>query len=236
MLPRFLRFPALTLALAAATAAGHGTTAAAATVIADGSGHMTAGDCTFACVLRYQQVYTSDIFSGPVTIDSIDFLSSSAGYWGREAQYEARFSVVSNGVNALSAQLDENVGAQEARFELRGFTGSVLADSYFGFSGSYVYDPSQGDLLVDIVRVRGMPGGPDVYYNIAGDTGQEYSRAYSISSLTDGYAGPLYGNVTRFMVTPLPVDPVPNVPLPASLPLLALGLGSMCVLRRRQRR
>lgn len=234
MLKRSLRSSLLSFTFTALAALGLGQSASAITITADGSGQALPGDCTFACTLRYQQIYASEIFSEPVTIERIDFLASNGDFWGRDARYEARFSVVANGVNNLTGDLDANVGSNEARFELRRFTGSVLPDDFFGFAGSYDYDPQQGDLLVDIVRVGGLSGGPEVYYNTASNTGNEYSRAYSFTSLSTGNAGPLYGNVTRFTVTPLPVESAPTVPLPASLPLLALGLASLHVLHRRK--
>ncbi len=109
----------------------------------------TAGDCTFACVYRYQQVYAASDFSGPLTITSVDFVAGNSGTWSAGASFTLSIGTSSLGVNNLSSTFANNIQGSTV-FGTTVFSGTYTTNQLFGFLGSYNYDPSQGALIIDI--------------------------------------------------------------------------------------
>src|SRR5258705_4799668 len=75
---------------------------ASATTLDVGSGGSS--DCTFYCVDRYQQVYASTVFSGPVLIDSISFFAVTdigGPNWNGTSTWQMTISTSVNPVGAL---------------------------------------------------------------------------------------------------------------------------------------
>jgi hypothetical protein len=199
----------------------------ASTVTADGTGTIYEGDCTFACVDRYQQIYSSSLFSGPGIITAVNFVTSIyGGTWGN-GTFQMSLSTSSNSVNGLSSTFSNNIGSDVAVFDTQTFSGSVVGGELFGFSGSFFYDPNGGDLLVDIILTAGSSNGPTVQYTSGSNTGGEYSRLYSFAGDPTGSLGNDYGNVTQFSISP--------VPLPAAGLLLLGALGGLGIAGRRRR-
>ena len=64
-----------------------------------------------------------------------------------------------NPPGALDATFNNNVGGDVAVFDTKTFTGTQNVNDLITFdgAGSFSYDPGNGDLLVDIVRISG-PG------------------------------------------------------------------------------
>lgn len=201
---------------------------ASAAMLDVGSGG--APDCTFWCVDRYQQVYSASIFSGPVLIDSLSFFAAPANggpNWNGTSTWQMTISTSVNPVGALDATFVNNVGADVAVFDTKTFTGSQNANDLITFdgAGSFAYDPGNGDLLIDIVRIAGTAQGVGL------DRGQDpglMDRAYAFFSTTtaDGVNQNGFGNRTRFVLVP-----EPGIGL-----LLALGLAGAGVRRRRKSR
>ncbi len=180
---------------------------------------------------RYQQVYDSSFFSGITTINSLTFFNTStAGAVFTEADYSFSLSTSRHPVDALNTtDLDDNPGSDAVVFatvHLSGPTGSsftIVAGA--GGGSTFTYDPSAGDLLVDIVRtniVADSGSGSLDSYN--GDANGIFSRAQNYGLSNAGW-----GLTTEFGVE------IQAVPEPSTMISMALGLSmaGLYGLRRR---
>jgi hypothetical protein len=188
------------------------------------------GDCTFACTLRYQELYSSSIFSGPVDITAVSFfhLSGDSGSWN--GTWQMSLSTSPNPIGGLSSSFGANVGADNTVFATETFSG---APSLLTFTGSFNYNPGTGPLLVDIQYVSGSGSGALE----AGLNPGLTDRVFSFGSLTTGTlnsdpstpGNDGYADRTQFEVGA-------TTPLPAALPLFATGLGALGLLGWRRKR
>ena len=187
--------------------------------------------------MRYQQVYNNEEFSAldSFYIDEILFRPDS--YAGESfsstlPNVDIFLSTTSMDAGGLSSTFSDNIGSDETLVHSgalslsSAFTGGEPKDFdiVITLSTPFLYDPSLGNLLLD---VRNYSGAYTTYF----DTGYSdsiqrlYSHdAYSSTGLFDGYN---YGLITAFDITP--------VPEPATLLLLGSGLVGMIGLRRKFR-
>ena len=181
---------------------------------------------------RYQQVYAASSFSGTVTIGSITFFNNELpGAIFQTGDYAFTFSTSNFTVNNLdTANLNNNPGADAALFaslNLSGATGAQFTvTAGTGGGAAFVYDPSAGDLLVDIVRSN--PAGAGSGFLDAmneGTAGGLFSRAHDFGT---GFQN--WGLVTEFDITTASV----SVPEPAALALFGFGLAGLGYARRRK--
>lgn len=183
------------------------------------------GDCTFGCVTRYQQIYSAASFgTQEIDISSVSFFAYQSGT--SNASFRMTISTAAATEAAgLSTTFASNVGTDAVVFATTSF-GSIVANQLISFNGTFTYDPTMGDLLIDIERVSGSSGLP--YLWAANDTG--YQRAYSFHSNTIADAANQggYGNRTQFTY-----DLSQQVPEPSALALVAVGLLGAAAARRR---
>lgn len=212
------------------------------------------GTVPFTGVKHTQQAYSSSIFSGPLNISSVSFtvwLSSvlpsvtpiGASNWlmtlstSRNPLSISSQTTYSNG--GLSNIFDNNVGADATAFNILTLSGTYTKYQQITFNGSFNYDPSAGDLLVDIKFVGGtLPTSPNIIPMkwggsnlnsalIAGDTS---GPVYSCSPLSVGLSGGCGALYTQFQV-----GAPSSVPIPATYAMLLSGLGMMGVVARRRK-
>lgn len=114
---------------------------------------------------RYQQVYGAAAFlnqgvSGPVAINSLTFFAASEICFFVDCfaiaerdrsiaagNYTIRLSTTRAGVDGLAATFDTNWGADVQTF----FDGDFAGNSLTFMGSTFLYDPSMGNLLLDIM-------------------------------------------------------------------------------------
>jgi hypothetical protein len=187
--------------------------------------------------IEYQQVYTSTAFSGPISITQLTFYQIFAAQFGGsttvlDGNYQISLSTTSAPVNGLSTNLASNIGADNTLFFNGNLGGMSVNPSLNITGGPFNYDPSKGNLLVDIfvTNQANVPNGSGNGYNDADSTGSVTSRAYFLAGSTQFGNADSVGLVTGFNVASIPE---PSGFVLAGTALIA-GLGVS--LRRRRAR
>jgi len=159
--------------------------------------------------IEYQQVYASSAFSGPVSITALTFFFASE-FGGSSlvlnGSYKVSLSTTSAPVNGLSSTAANNIGPDNTVFATF-VVSSHNVDSNPSFTitgGPFAYDPSKGNLLIDLVVTNqdNVPNGSGNGYNQADDTGTQTSRLYAFDSSGIGTTDSV-GLVTEFTTNTL---------------------------------
>jgi hypothetical protein len=176
----------------------------------------------------YQEAYASNDFSGPVLISGIDFFLAP-GFTGSvySGTYTLTLSIISSDIGSLSStDLASNIGSDATVFETETLSGK--APNELTFTGTpFLYDPSLGNLLLDI-SVAGGTGGSGVAFEDNGGVGTALAR-YQNFGANDGDG---WGLVTEFDSA----SGTPAVPEPGTLPLVSGALGALVVFARLRKR
>jgi hypothetical protein len=197
---------------------------------ASGNGVCLAFGCNYAAggTGEYQQVYTSSLFSGPITITGLDFYNTqlNSGATGMNTgTFTISLSTTSANWNSLSTTPANNIGSDNTQV----FSGSLAQAWAFGdtlaitFTTPFTYTPGPGaNLLLNVQATGTGDSGGDIYFDI--------SRGNTIfGSYYDFNFGPTvgkgFGLVTGF---------VTSTPEPGTLALLGFGLGGLAIARRRK--
>jgi hypothetical protein len=189
---------------------------------------------------RTQQVYASSEFKswdGPQYINQIAFRQDILGFPFKATLPDARIvlSTTSRPVDGLSTTFADNVGQDESVvyqgelpiFSMVDTTGGLprALDIAVNLQTPFLYDPSRGNLLVDITNPS-LVGTTVMDAQEMGGDGTSRVYAYG-SDLSRGTADSI-GLVTRFQTggpEGLPQPPLPTtVPEPGSMAVLGLGL------------
>jgi hypothetical protein len=171
---------------------------------------------------RYQQAYNATDFTGlgAISISSIDFLEGDGGTLA-PSTYTLSFSTITAGINTLSdTDFNSNLGSDNTLFTSVSLSGA--APGTLAFNGTpYIYNPSDGNLLLDIIVSPGgnVFNGFGVAY-AASDGTTDYSEYQNFTA--SGTIG--YGLVTQFNFT--------AVPEPSTLALISLATALTRMIRR----
>lgn len=227
--------PKYVFALTMGAVLAGGTIAQASTLVVGGPAvPVTGANCApFGCLARYQQAYSSSLFSGPITITGLTFYNTTTTPGSiYSTTYTITLSSGGGSVGSLSNIFDDNVGSNVETF----FTGALSgpANPSFTITGNpFVYNPASGDLLLDVTPASANSGYGTVFNDARTGDFSGFQRVYSFggnyggnnTSSSDGW-----GLVTGFVSSPS------TTPLPASLPLMASGLGMIGLFRWRRKK
>lgn len=211
----------LTLTVAGLLLTATFSTQAAAANIAFGTLGPSASDCTFTCVARLQQDYTAGNFgSNPVNISNVAFYTTG-GSGNGVGTFDLYLTTNPNG-SSLSGNFNNNVSADRILFA--SLTKQSFNSGVVNFSGSFNYNPTKGDLIVDILNSNSSA----FLFTQQFTATNTVSRVYDFNSKTSGSVDSNYGISTAFTV-----GNVSSVPEPTSIALLGLGLLGFAASRRK---
>lgn len=177
---------------------------------------------------EYQQVYTAADFSGSVLIDQLAFRSVN-GFGGLSLSDTFTLGL---GTTSASPSAPGTSYAGNKRPDLTTvFTGTVsetLAgngtfDFFIDFSSPFLYNPTLGNLLLDVFVTNTSA----VALFDAGNS-PDTGRLFNLGGHGPVTPGANFGLVTRFDVA--------AVPEPATIPLVGMGVLAMLVAEYRRRR
>jgi hypothetical protein len=176
--------------------------------------------------IRYQQVYSASAFLTPMFISDVTFFYVPFSQLGvNQGPYTVRLTTTTKAVGGLSTDPAANITGSIFTFLPTGTlpTATIIdGQPVFRLSGNpYFYDPSQGNLLLDIISMSVIIGGATGFQQTNSPL---TSRMQCYSAAT--CSADQYGLVTQFTTTPEP----------STWALLATGLAPMVWFGRRRRR
>lgn len=217
------RLPALILILTFILV-GH---LAAATITVGLPSEVEFGNCMpFGCPIlggatftEYQQIYSSAVFASPVSISQLSFFKKWSIGNVQSATYTFRLSTTSKAMSGLSNVLSENIGLDNTEF-FSGVLSGPIPGGILTVSGQpFYYDPSAGNLLLDILISNATNSGTTASFERSDGTAGTTYRAFASNFGSYGQGGP--GLITQFTYAPVPE---PGTALLLSTALLALAM------------
>ena len=185
------------------------------------------GNCfPFGCAYsgEYQQVYTSRAFSGPILINDLEFFNTAVNFGATQMNsgtWTISLSTTSADWNTLSPIYGDNIGANNTQV----FSGDLFQPWTFGdtlhisLSTPFLYDPSNGNLLMDVFVSGASAAGGEIFFDTNGydndrlDGNTIMGRVYTTGNVNKGY-----GLVTGFSTVP---EPAPTLLITAGLAIVA---------------
>lgn len=229
------------------------------TIVAPGSAGDAQGPAPFNYYgtggSRNQEVYGSSLFSAagaPISITEIDFRSypgaTPSGFFGNTlniANVNIQLSTTSRGDETgtlLSTNFADNIGGDVATV----YSGSLSLvttnpgsfDYSIVLSTPFLYDPSAGNLLLDVnIPTGSQVSGNGAFGFLTFDNVNDFNDGiYSIVNLQNGSAtsgtADTSGAITQFVFSPADTTPAPE---PVTLSLFAAGLLGMRFKSRRNK-
>ena len=203
---------------------------------------------------RYQQVYASADFDAlEQLITAISFrpdLSFGDPFASTLPDIQINLAYTNAAPDALSSTFADNISANDTIVFARGPLTLSSSDTpsdplnpnsprnfdiTIPFTTSFIYDPSQGNLLLD---VRNFGGGSTTQFDADNASGDSISRATNFGSgdvnSTMAANHDSLGLVTQFTTSAVAPEPAP-VPEPGTMALMGVGLASLAAARRRRK-
>lgn len=209
---------------------------AQAGIVTIGDHDFSNADLMFPLAMRYQQLYGAAQFAGAMNIARISFFAFPMGAeteWNGVSTYRMTVSTTTTALGALNLRFTDNVGGDASVYDTETFSGAPAYGDLISFTGSFNYDPTLGNLLVDIERII---DGPSAGVRLqAGFNPGEFDRAYNHSETVlvenGGRNQDGYGARTRFDFGPV-TTPVPE---PETYAMMLAGLGLLGFVARRRK-
>jgi PEP-CTERM motif len=208
--------------LAAVLALGSsGALASTVTIGSDTSNNCAPFGCSVGGNWDYLQIFSAKAFSGPITFDKITFFDTSFPGPVLSGDYNVSFSTTSAPLGVLS----QPPSLRNTSAFFSGALGGPLIGNSFSIAGSpYTYNPSTGNLVMQIVVTnQQIKDGGGQYLDA--DEGGPFSRYVTGS----GFA-PFSDNVG--LVTQFTVD----VPEPSTWAMMLIGFAVIGLMTYRRRK
>ena len=189
-------------------------------------GPTTSGaDCTFPCMIRWQQAYDSSSFLEAMNITEVNFFAT--GISSLNATYDFHLSYMNGDYSTITTDFNANIGSGYQLFESKTFSQTFSGGDIIGFTGSFMYNPALGDLLIDVIRHSETSSETlDNSGLMASGFGLPLSRAYQWPYLaTNSEVG--FGLTTQFVESSV-------VPIPAAAWLFGSGLVGLIGIARKK--
>ena len=175
---------------------------------------------------RYQEIYSSSLFSGPVQITSLAFSPADSVFYA--ADVTLRLTTTNVAVGALSPNLDSNfITPLTTVYANPNFSESLTGGSesfslVFNFATPFTYDPNSGNLLFDLLISN---------QNVAeafsrSGSGPILSRAFDTAGFGDNADGVGLRTLIGFQTS--------AVPEPGTILLMGTGLVGLAATLRRK--
>jgi hypothetical protein len=174
---------------------------------------------------EYQQIYTSTVFSGPISISSIAF-ATAVGSVSITENFTLSLSTTSSTIAAPSSSYAANKGSDFTQVFSGSRTFATLGNGTFDFVipiTPFVYDPAKGNLLLD-VNISSSTGNV-VTFEATSDA--VTSRVYNSGGSGTPTINTDYGLVTTFS------SATSSVPEPGIFALILIFASGVFVFRRR---
>jgi hypothetical protein len=179
--------------------------------------------------VNFQEVYSASAFAGLTSVGSVSFFRDP-NYSGLmdSATYSISFYVTPQAVNALSTTGADNRGTLLSSFGIFSL-GGLMPDVLTLTGNPFSYDPSAGNLLMDVTVTGLTQANPYTSFFQADGLGTVLSRYYSDNGVTGGVDE--YGLVTQFSAPAA----VPGPIVGAGIPGLILAVGGFIAWKRRRK-